>query len=130
MHTTFEAYGAGTVVIGVRGDLDVDSAPDLKRQLFSALDAGFDHVVLEMSGCELLDSTGLGVLVAGLKRARGREVAIAAPSLELRRVLEVVGLDRVLPLYQTRGEALRALDERRQSATGPGSSERSRRSHM
>ncbi|HTX70844.1 MAG TPA: STAS domain-containing protein [Thermoleophilia bacterium] len=107
MHTTFEALGSDTVVIWVHGDLDAFSAPDLKQQLFAALDNGFRRVVLEMSACGFVDSTGLGVLVSGLKRAGGRDVVMAAPSPEVRRVLEIVGLDRVLPLCTSRAEALR-----------------------
>jgi anti-sigma B factor antagonist len=106
MHTTFEAFGRETVVIWISGDLDAFTAPELKTQLFAALDSGFDRVVLEMSDCELVDSTGLGVLVAGLKRARGRRMVMASAGPELRRVLEIVGLDRVLPQYASRTEAL------------------------
>jgi anti-sigma B factor antagonist len=107
MHTVFEALGRETVVIWISGDLDAFTAPELKAQLFAALDSGFDRVVLEMSECELVDSTGLGVLVAGLKHARGRDVVMASASPELRRVLEIVGLDRVLPQFGSRTEALR-----------------------
>jgi anti-sigma B factor antagonist len=107
MYTTFEALGRETVVIWIDGDLDAYAAPEFKAQLFAALDGGFDRVVLEMSECGLVDSTGLGVLVAGLKHARGRRVAIASARPEVRRVLEIVGLDRVLPLYGSRTEALR-----------------------
>jgi anti-sigma B factor antagonist len=106
MYTTFEALGRDTVVIWVNGDLDAFSAPDLKRQVFAALDSGFRRIVLEMSECGIVDSTGLGVLVAGVRRAHGRDVVLAAPSPELRHVLGVLGLDRVLPLYATRYEAL------------------------
>jgi anti-sigma B factor antagonist len=107
MHTMFEALGRGTVVIWVDGDLDAFTAPEFKSQLFAALDSGFERVVLEMSECEFVDSTGLGVLVASLKHARGRTMALASPSPEVRRVLEIVGLDRVLPVYGSRTEALR-----------------------
>jgi anti-sigma B factor antagonist len=106
MHTTFEAFGSDTVVIWVHGDLDAFAAPDLKKQLFAALDSGFQRVVLEMSQCEFVDSTGLGVLVAALKHARGREVVLASPSPDLRRVLGIVGLDRLVPLCASRAEAI------------------------
>jgi anti-sigma B factor antagonist len=109
MHTTLEALGRDTVVIRVHGDLDAFAAPELKMQLFAALDTGFDRVVLEMSECDFVDSTGLGVLVAGLKRARGREVVMACPTPDVLRVLEIVGLDRVLPVCGSRAEALRRV---------------------
>ena len=107
MHTTFEALDRDTVVIWVNGDLDAFSAPDLKRQVFAALDCGFRRIVLEMSECGIVDSTGLGVLVAGVRRAQGSDVVLAAPSARnCDTCSEWVGLDRVLPLYDTRSEAL------------------------
>jgi anti-sigma B factor antagonist len=109
MHTSYEAPGAdlGTVVIRIEGELDAFAAPDLKQQLFACLDSGFNRLILEMSACTFVDSTGLGVLVAALKHARGRELALAGPNPEIRRILQVVGLDRVLPLYDSPSEALR-----------------------
>ena len=58
-------------------------------------------------GSKFIDSTGLGVLVAGLKRARGRELSVVSDDDGLRRVFRIVGLDRVLTLYRTQAEALR-----------------------
>ena len=107
MHTMLEALGRETVVIWISGDLDAFTAGELKTQLFAALDSGFDQVVLEMSECELVDSTGLGVLVACVKHARGRRLVMASATPEVRRVLEIVGLDRVLPQYGSRTAALR-----------------------
>lgn len=107
MHTTYEALGSDTVVIRVDGELDVLTAPDLKEQLLACLESGFTRLVVEMSGCPSIDSTGLGVLVGAAKRARGRELALAAPAPEVRHILQVVGLDHVLPLYGSVSEALR-----------------------
>jgi anti-sigma B factor antagonist len=106
MHTSYEALVGDTVVIGIEGEIDAFTAPALKEQLYACLDSGFGRLVLEMSECCSIDSVGLGVLVDVAKHAGGREVAIAAPGPELRHILEVVGLDHVLPLYRSRSEAL------------------------
>ena len=95
------------VVISVCGDVDAFAAPALKEQLFACIDSGADRVVVDMTASAFIDSTGLGVLVAGLKRARGRELSIVSDDDGLRRIIRIVGLDRVLSLYRTRAEALR-----------------------
>jgi len=109
MHTSYEAPSADldAVVIRIEGELDAFAAPDLKQQLFACFDSGFNRLILEMSACTFVDSTGLGVLVAVLKHARGRELALAAPNPEIRRILQIVGLDRMLRLYESPTEALR-----------------------
>jgi anti-sigma B factor antagonist len=106
METSFESVGQGVMVISVSGDVDAFAAPVLKEQLFSCIDGGADRVVIDMSGSEFIDSTGLGVLVAGLKRARGRELSVVSDDASLRRVFRIVGLDRVFTMYTTRREAL------------------------
>jgi anti-sigma B factor antagonist len=87
------------VVVWVRGELDVASAPRLREAMLDAL-AGRDDafvITLDMSGIEFLDSTGLGVLVAVLKRMRfvGGDLVIRAPSRSVRKLFGLTGLDKV-----------------------------------
>jgi anti-sigma B factor antagonist len=107
METSLESAGQSVVVISVGGDLDAFAAPALKEQLFTCIDSGAERVVVDMTASTFIDSTGLGVLVAGLKRARGREISIVSDDDGLRRIIRIVGLDRVLLLYRTQAEALR-----------------------
>jgi len=107
METSTEATGQGVVVMNVCGDVDSFAAPALKEELFACIDRGADRVVVDLTASGLVDSTGLGVLVAGLKRARGRELSIVSDDAGLWRMFRIVGLDRVFTLYRTRAEALR-----------------------
>jgi anti-sigma B factor antagonist len=107
METSLESVGRGAVVISVCGDVDAYAAPALKERLFAGIDSGADRIVIDMTASTLLDSTGLGVLVAGLKRARGRELSIASDDDDLRRIFRIVGLDRAFSMYRTREDALR-----------------------
>lgn len=108
METGLETAGQSVVVMRVSGDVDVFAAPALKEQLFACIDSGAERVVVDMTASAFIDSTGLGVLVAGLKHARGREISIVSDDESLRRIIRIVGLDRVLSLYRTRAEALRS----------------------
>ncbi len=89
----------GLAVLTVSGDIDVDTAWRLREELTTLL-AGQD-VVVEMSEVEFLDSTGLGVLVAGYRQARssGHQMAIAGAPQRVLDILELTRLTTIFALY-------------------------------
>ncbi len=56
------AAEGGGVVVSMRGELDLASAPDLQRELLSLLSRPVEHLTLDLAGLTFLDSSGLGVL--------------------------------------------------------------------
>lgn len=96
-------------VITVSGDIDVDTAWRLREELTTAL-AERDAVV-EMSGVDFLDSTGLGVLVAGYQQGRnsGHRLAIAAAPRRVLDILELTQLTTIFNLYPDLDAAIEAL---------------------
>lgn len=102
-----EDLGDGVAVVTISGDLDASAAPALKEQLFVCLDGGARRLIIDLSDTDFIDSTGLGVLVAGLKHARGRELCVVCPRGEIRRLFGIVGLDRVFPLQWSRAAAVK-----------------------
>lgn len=90
---------AAVPVVRLRGELDVAGAPQLRAVLYPVLDDG-RSVVVDCSELEFLDSTGLGVLIGAHKRARehGREVRLRATSGGVAKVLDITGLDQILPI--------------------------------
>jgi anti-sigma B factor antagonist len=102
--------GGWTVLVTV-GELDLYTAPRLRDEVLSALDGGADRIALDLNGVGFIDSTGLGVLVACLKRVRegdGRLVLVAPESSPLRRLLSLTGLEQVLPTHTALADAVRA----------------------
>lgn len=87
-------------VIELVGDLDFHTARRLRERLLDLHGEGVNDVVLDMSDLEFIDSSGLSVLVAGLKRLRsgGGDLTLRSVSDQTRRVLEVSGLSRVLSI--------------------------------
>jgi anti-sigma B factor antagonist len=84
--------------IAVKGEIDLASAPDLLRRLDQAIDAAAGgRVEVDFHGVSFIDSTGLGVLVAGRRRAvaHGGEVRVLHPRDNVRSVFEITGLDKV-----------------------------------
>jgi len=93
-----EAVDETTHVVSLRGEIDALTAPKLGSRLFGLADEGKRGVVVDLSEVTFMDSTGLRVLiVAGtLCEEKGHELRII-PGEDIQRVLEVTGLDRVLP---------------------------------
>ncbi len=89
-------------VIDVNGEVDLYTAPKLRDRIIELVDAGSYRIAVNMEGVEFMDSTGLGVLVAGLKRVREHDgmLALAAPREPVRRVLAVTGLNEVFPIHE------------------------------
>ncbi|MBW3615398.1 MAG: STAS domain-containing protein, partial [Actinobacteria bacterium] len=96
-----EACGNGSVTrLAVFGEVDAASAPELEAWLSQAASAGCAEVVLDLSGLEFIDSSGLSVLVSAHKQLRdaGAQLVIASPPPPARRIFDISGLDRVLTI--------------------------------
>ncbi|BBH70467.1 hypothetical protein ACTI_71520 [Actinoplanes sp. OR16] len=96
------------VVLAVRGNLDLDSAPSLAGCLDEALSRPEPRVVVDLSGVDFCDSIGLSTFVTGHNRARaaGGWLRIAAPSEFLERLLNTVGLADRLGVYPSVADAV------------------------
>ncbi len=90
-------------VVQVRGEVDLYTAPKLKEHIVGLVDRGTSRIAVDLDGVEFLDSTGLGVLIGGLKRCREQQgdLAIVAPRDPVRKVLGITGLDRVFTIRET-----------------------------
>jgi anti-sigma B factor antagonist len=84
-------------IVTVAGEIDLYTAPRLQGELSAVLDGRPVRVVVDMSGVEFCDSTGMNVLVAAMKRARehGGGLDLASPRPAVRKILQVTGLDSV-----------------------------------
>lgn len=97
------AADASVIVVELAGELDVYSAPQLRDVLAEAAARSAPLIVVDLAALEFMDSSGLGVLVAGWKRARaqGGRLSVAAPSARVARIFRTTGLDRALPVFAT-----------------------------
>jgi anti-anti-sigma factor len=86
--------------IALEGRLDVHSVSEVRAALHAAIDAGSGDLVVDVSGVELVDATGLGMLVGADRRAKlaGRRVILRDAGPRLRRILRATRLHRVLSL--------------------------------
>jgi anti-anti-sigma factor len=116
----FEASAAklddGVRVVAVRGELDLSTASDLERPLEDAISSGDASVLIDLTECEFIDSTGIALIVRAWQRldraADGDgsgQVVISSDNDQVRRVLEITGLELSIPIHSTRDQALAAL---------------------
>jgi anti-sigma B factor antagonist len=109
--TTTAGRDDDVVLITVIGDADASRAPELQQAVDRGARASH-HLVVDLSGVNLVDSAALGVLlrVAKRLRPRGGDVRIVAGSEPIRRLFEITLLDRLFPLHVSVDEAIAAFD--------------------
>ena len=94
---------SATVVLD--GEIDIATAPAIRRFLMAAINGGNVHLAVDMSGVTFIGAAGIGVLVAAANRARqaGGGLSLLAPSPQVRRLLDVFHLDAILPIAERLG---------------------------
>ena len=87
-------------VLALAGDLDVYTATRLRERLVDLIGNTRINLVVDLAELVFVDSTGLGTLVDGMTRVRraGGTMALRSPTPAVRRVLNITGLGRVLPV--------------------------------
>jgi len=100
----------GTFVVGLTGEVDLYTAPELKSELLRIVAEDPERIVVDLSGATFVDSTTLGVLLGAVKRLRmsGGELVIVCSDLNIRRILSITLLDRAFTIYDTLDDALAA----------------------
>ena len=91
-------------IVTISGEIDLYTAPRLHSELAAVLADGMPaRVVIDMSGVDFCDSTGMNVLLSCLRRVRerGGELEIASPKPAVRKILQVTGLDSVFTLVDS-----------------------------
>ena len=101
----------GVAVIALSGEADVYTSPRIKQEIVDLLNNGTHKLVVDLTGVEYLDSTGLGVLIGGLKRARERDgdLKLVCDNVRILRIFEITGLTKIFDIYRSESEALDKL---------------------
>jgi len=93
--------------VDLSGEIDVYTAPRLKEELVSVIESGCPNVIVNMEQVGFIDSSGLGVLVSALRRARERDgvVRIVCTRDNILKIFRITGLDKVFPIFGDAAEA-------------------------
>jgi anti-sigma B factor antagonist len=98
---------SGVAVLRLEGNLNMVSATAVREAITSLVAQGDARVVVDLSAVGFLDSSGLGALIGGLKTTRqaGGDLRIAGAGEQVRMVLSLTNMERVLTPYSTPEEA-------------------------
>jgi anti-sigma B factor antagonist len=98
-------------IIAISGELDLVLCAKLAPELNAALHSPVRALVIDLETVSIVDSSGIALLLNTFRRLDrdGRQLAIACPMGPQRRTFELTALDRQLPMYESRDEALAAV---------------------
>src|SRR5205085_9044125 len=100
----------GYAVLAVFGEVDVYTAPHFRERLIELVSEGKHRMIVDLEGVEFLDSTGLGVLVGGLKRLRSHDgdLLLVCTQGRILKVFEITGLTKVFAIHDSVDDAVGA----------------------
>ncbi|MDI6716739.1 MAG: STAS domain-containing protein [Actinomycetota bacterium] len=104
-----EVNGIGVIVL--EGEVDVYTAPKLKSRLIDMVDEGKYNIVIDLQKVEFMDSSGLGVLVGGLKRVKSHQgsISLVITQENILKIFRITGLVKVFPIFSSEEEAISSL---------------------
>ena len=109
-------------IVAVGGEIDVYTAPKLRDKITELVGDGIYDLVIDMEDVEFLDSTGLGVLVGGLKKVRAHDgsLELVCTQERLLKIFRITGWPRCSHPRLRRGRCARcALTRSLVSPAGP-----------
>jgi anti-sigma B factor antagonist len=98
----------GATIIAVGGEIDVYTAPKLRDKITELVNGGHHTLVIDLEKVEFLDSTGLGVLVGGLKKVRAHDgsLELICTQDRLLKIFRITGLAKVFVIHDSADGAL------------------------
>ncbi|MGH2955709.1 MAG: STAS domain-containing protein [Solirubrobacterales bacterium] len=110
---TSAAAAKGARVVRIAGEIDIAHEEEVREALSSAIDEATAGVVVDLTDCGFIDSTGVRALLLGREAQREQEdegrLAVAANSEQILRILSLMGVDKAIPVRPTVDEAIGEL---------------------
>ncbi len=103
-----EPGGGGADIVFVRGEIHLSTAPRFWERLNGVIESGKTLLVLDLSAVEFIDSTGLSVLLNGLRlvNQRGGRLALVCTNPTVLRLFQITSLDTTFDIFDTREAAI------------------------
>jgi anti-sigma B factor antagonist len=112
-----EAIEDGVRILTVQGELDLNTAPGLEAPLEEALAGDGDvSILIDLSGCEFIDSTGIAVIVRAWQRVGKNgngegngDLVLCCSNDQVERLLKITGVESSISIHPDRDAALSQL---------------------
>jgi stage II sporulation protein AA (anti-sigma F factor antagonist) len=95
-----EAEGK-TVTVFLKGDLDHSNAKEIRNDIDCAIDRNSpEHLVLDFSGLEFMDSSGIGLIMGRYKKCEpaGCKITVSGAKGTIKKVIKIAGIERLATL--------------------------------
>ncbi len=88
---------SGKWELKINGEIDVYTSPKFKDELHSMINQSNSDIVIDGENLEYIDSTGLGVLMSGLKKLREEQNNITIKNIRpnIQKLLKITGLNKI-----------------------------------
>ena len=95
--------GSDRYLITVSGEVDLATSPDVDTAIIAAIESGSSSLVIDLTDVSFMDSSGLGVIVRGLKRCReaDKDLDLVITNERVLKVFGITGLDQVIPIHDS-----------------------------
>lgn len=106
-----QAADTAPVVVALPAEIDVTNSDEVHEQLVAACAPGVAIVIADLTSTHFCDSSGVHAIMHAYERAAARDVRLwlAVPEVgSVRRVLQLTGVGRLMPVYPSLEEAIRA----------------------
>ncbi|MEW6556844.1 MAG: STAS domain-containing protein [Elusimicrobiota bacterium] len=101
----------GIMILAVKGDIELNTAPQLQEEFQSLKDNNITKVVVNLSQVNYIDSSGLGTFIGALKmfNAVNGKIVLAGLSSNLKKIFEITRMSNFFSIYETDTQALEKL---------------------
>ena len=109
MHLQIDVdHRGGYTVLSPQGEVDFATGPQLKDAITERLVAGEVNVVVDLLAVDFIESTGLGALIGGRRRAHALRgsLSLVCTEEQMLKIFRITGLDKVFAIHDTVDEAV------------------------
>ncbi|MBX7056798.1 MAG: STAS domain-containing protein [Leptospirales bacterium] len=98
------------LVVYLEGRLDVSVANEVEKELGKLIDAGAQHLILNMEKVEYMSSSGFRACIATLRKLNSREGSLKLCCIRpsVKRIFDVIELTSLFEIFESEAEALNA----------------------
>ena len=98
-------------IIELSGEVDAQRSPEIKSKIRSLIGEGKAKLVVDLAKVKYMDSSGLGVLVSGLKAARKEsgDLKLSTLQSEVQNIFELTQLNKVFEIFENQADAIKSF---------------------
>lgn len=99
------------LLVRIKGEMDLAAVETIRGEVDKQFQSGVRHLLLDLSRVNFIDSSGIGVILGRYRKvsAGGGKLAIVRPQPQVKRVLDIAGLSRLVSYHRSEREGLSEL---------------------